>query len=292
MACCARGLTVTLLIRSGYPLSLQVDETAGRMIQAALVAHGLDVRVDIEVTAFEGNGRVQRARLSDGSVAECDIVVIGKGVLPALDFVPREAVDIDLGIRVDAHMQTSATDIYAAGDVAQSIDIARQTGWVNAIWPEAVTQGRLAGLNMAGRPVAYEGSLSRNVIRIFDMDVMTAGLLTLPEDDGYHAASARQPKDRHLPQTGLQRRRPGGHDPDQRHRARRAVGVPDPKPDPHRPGTRCHARSQVQFPQTDDQPPVRTDETVKSLRSPQRLRERKEKIPKIFVFLYDLATLR
>jgi NAD(P)H-nitrite reductase large subunit len=184
-----RGLSVTMLIRSGYPLSLQVDEAAGRMIEATLAAHGLEVRVDTAVTAFEGSGRVQRARLSDGSVIACDIVVIGKGVLPALDFVPRDRVDVDLGIRVDAHLQTSCPGVYAAGDAAQYVDIARQTGWVNAIWPEAVTQGRLAGMNMAGRPVAYEGSLSRNVIRIFDLDVMTAGLLDPPENGGYRTAA-------------------------------------------------------------------------------------------------------
>ncbi len=189
-----RGLPVTLLIRSGHPLSMQVDETAGRMIQATLAAHGLDVRVGTAVSAFEGRGRVERARLSDGGAVPCDIVVIGKGVLPALGFVPREFIDVDLGIRVDAHMRTSAPDIYAAGDVAQSVDIARQTGWVNAIWPEAAAQGRLAGWNMAGRPVAYEGSLSRNVIRIFDLDVMTAGLIAPPAGDGYHTASEADPR--------------------------------------------------------------------------------------------------
>jgi NADPH-dependent 2,4-dienoyl-CoA reductase/sulfur reductase-like enzyme len=56
--------------------------------------------------------------------------------------------------------------IFAAGDVAESVDIARKTRWVNAIWPEAVTQGCIAGTNMTGRQVSYKGSLSRNVLRI------------------------------------------------------------------------------------------------------------------------------
>ena len=114
--------------------------------------------------------------------------------MPALDFVPRDRIDIDLGIRVDAHMQSSATGIYAAGDAAECIDIARRTGWVNAIWPEAVAQGRLAGMNMAGRPVAYDGSLSRNVIRIFDLDVMTAGLPEPPAEEGYRAVWEFNPR--------------------------------------------------------------------------------------------------
>lgn len=180
-----RGLAVTMLIRSGYPLSMQVDEDAGLMIRGELVRHGLDVRVDIEAIAFEGNGRVRAAHLSDGSRLPCDIVVIGKGVLPALAFVPRDRIRTDLGIVVDGRMETSADGIFAAGDVAEYIDIARSTPWVNAIWPEAVNQGRIAGLNMAGRRVTYPGSLSRNVIRIFDLDIMAGGVVNPPQDALY-----------------------------------------------------------------------------------------------------------
>ena len=185
-----RGIKVTMLITSGYPLSLQVDETAGNMILGELQDHGLDVRVGISVKAFEGDVAVTGARLSDGSSLRCDIVIVGKGVLPALSFVPRDAIAVDLGIVVNGHMQTSAAGIYAAGDVAESIDIARQIRWVNAIWPEAVTQGHIAGMNMTGRPVAYKGSLSRNVLRILDLDVMTVGLVNPPENSGYEIVSA------------------------------------------------------------------------------------------------------
>ncbi|MGB5424610.1 MAG: FAD-dependent oxidoreductase [Desulfobacterales bacterium] len=180
-----RGLAVTMLIRSGYPLSMQVDEDAGLIIRDELVRHGLDVRVDIEAIAFEGNGRVRAAHLSDGSRLSCDIVVIGKGVLPALAFVPRDRIRTDLGIVVDGRMETSVAGIFAAGDVAEYIDIARSTPWVNAIWPEAVNQGRIAGLNMAGRRVIYTGSLSRNVIRIFDLDIMAGGIVNPPPDALY-----------------------------------------------------------------------------------------------------------
>ncbi|MCF8026375.1 MAG: FAD-dependent oxidoreductase, partial [Desulfobacteraceae bacterium] len=62
-----RGISVTMLIRSGYPLSMQVDETAGEMIQKVLQENGLTVRTGVSVEAFEGNGRVSKALLSDGN---------------------------------------------------------------------------------------------------------------------------------------------------------------------------------------------------------------------------------
>ncbi|MFW5640016.1 MAG: NAD(P)/FAD-dependent oxidoreductase, partial [Thermodesulfobacteriota bacterium] len=114
-----RGVKVTLLIKSGYPLSMQADEAAGQMILEGLAQKGLDVRVGIEVVAFEGRDRVDTAHLSDGSTLPCDMVIICKGVLPALDFIPRDRISVDLGLLVDEHLETSIPGIYAAGDAAE-----------------------------------------------------------------------------------------------------------------------------------------------------------------------------
>jgi nitrite reductase (NADH) large subunit len=189
-----RGIKVTMLIRSGYPLSMQVDETAGRMILDELTANGLDVRVGVEAAAFEGNGSVREAHLSDNSSLACELVVIGKGVLPASDFVPRDRIETDLGIVVDDHLQTSFPGIFAAGDVAQAMDVARRRTWVNAVWPVAVEQGRIAGANMAGRPVSFGGSIGRNVMRIFGLDVLTGGIVNPTEDDGCRVLSRFDPR--------------------------------------------------------------------------------------------------
>jgi NAD(P)H-nitrite reductase large subunit len=184
-----RGLKVTMLITSGYPLSLQVDEVAGRIIMNELLAHGLTVKVGVSVTGFEGNGQVARAVLDNGEPLPCDLVIIGKGVRPSLDFIPRDRIEVDLGIVVDDFLQSSVPGIYAAGDAAESIDIARQVRWVNAIWPEAAAQGRVAGQNMAGRRVRYPGSLSRNVMRVYDLDVMTVGYANPGKDEGLRLVS-------------------------------------------------------------------------------------------------------
>ncbi|HSO19157.1 MAG TPA: FAD-dependent oxidoreductase, partial [Desulfosarcina sp.] len=140
-----RGLKVTMLISSGYPLSLQVDATAGRMILDELIRHGLTVKVGVSVRAFEGNGSVRAAVTDDGATLPCDLVIIGKGVLPACRFIPKDRIDVDLGVRVDEYLQTSQPGIYAAGDVAEMKDVSRDCFWVNALWPEAAAQGRAAG---------------------------------------------------------------------------------------------------------------------------------------------------
>jgi len=178
-----RGIDVTMLIRSEYPLSMQVDEKAGMMILDELVRHGLKVKTGVESTDFEGKKKVKRAYLSDGTNVSCDMVIIGKGVIPALSFIPRDKIKTDSGIMVNSYMETNISGIFAAGDVAETYDIVRKNPRVNAIFPEAVSQGRIAGINMAGKKMAYKGSLGRNVIRIFDMDVMSGGIVNPPVND-------------------------------------------------------------------------------------------------------------
>ena len=191
-----RGIGVTMLIRSGHPLSMQLDPTAGRMVLEELIARGLDVRVDVEATAFDGNGRVMEAQLSDGSRESCDLVVIGKGVSPATSFVPTDRINVDVGILVNECLQTSEPDVFAAGDVAEALDVVRREPWVNAIWPVAVEQGRIAGLNMAGRRVVYSGSMGRNVLRVFDLDVLTGGLINPPNGENCRVLEHHDPRRR------------------------------------------------------------------------------------------------
>lgn len=191
-----RGLQVTMVEILGFPLPLHVDERAGNLILDELVTHGLDVRLGTEVVSFNGTSQLKAASLSDGTEIPCDMAIVGIGVLPALSFVPHDMIQVDLGILVNNYMQTNIPEIYAAGDVAELVDIARNTPWVNAVWPEAVNQGRIAGMNMAGRAVAYPGSLSRNIMRIFNLDIMVGGLVNPPPDRSYDVITSVDKRDK------------------------------------------------------------------------------------------------
>lgn len=173
-----QGLQVSMFIRSQYPLSQQVDPFTGSLVRDKLVQNGLMVHVGLEVTKFLGKqGVLCGAELSDGSKVNCDLVVIGKGVSSATGFLQGSGIQTEQGVLVTEYLQTSAKDIYAAGDVVEHLDLARGSRGVNAIWPEAAEQGRIAGLNMAGHRLRYPGTLSRNVLRIFDLDVLSCGLV-------------------------------------------------------------------------------------------------------------------
>ena len=85
---------------------------------------------------------------------------------------------------VDDTLKTSNDGIYAAGDAAESFDIFEEKTEVNAIWPAAVRQGKIAGLNMRGRKDIYEGSCGMNSIEFFGMSVISFGIVR-PKEKGF-----------------------------------------------------------------------------------------------------------
>ena len=81
-------------------------------------------------------------------------------------------------------MQTSNIDIFTAGDTAESSDIVLEETSINAIWPTACEQGRIAGLNMTGDKVSYDGTIAMNSIEFFGLPVISIGI-TKPKKDIY-----------------------------------------------------------------------------------------------------------
>ena len=95
---------------------------------------------------------------------EADLVVIATGVRPNTDLLAGSGIEVGNGIVVDARQQTSAPDVYAAGDVCEGMDWNTGQRAINAIQPAAVETARIAALNMAGTPATYPGSLAMNVL--------------------------------------------------------------------------------------------------------------------------------
>lgn len=163
-----RGMEVTLLEQLGQVLPTVFDEEAASLVQKRIESLGITTLLGEKALQFEGNGQVKRVITQSGEI-ECDMVIIAVGIKPAIELAQGAGIEIGSlgGIKVNPEMMTSISDIYAAGDVVESYDITRDSSWINAIWPCAVEQGRIAGLNMAGKRVLYEGSFRRNSIGNF-----------------------------------------------------------------------------------------------------------------------------
>jgi NAD(P)H-nitrite reductase large subunit len=139
--------------------------------------HGVKVFTSTKVEAIShapaGGLAVE---LSYGSSIPAKLVVLAVGVKSNIGFLAGSGIEAGYGIRVDEFMQTTAPDVYAAGDCCEAIDLSTGKPDMLAIQPVAVEHGRLAGRNMAGIPTPHRGSLNMNVLDTMGLISSSFGL--------------------------------------------------------------------------------------------------------------------
>jgi NADPH-dependent 2,4-dienoyl-CoA reductase/sulfur reductase-like enzyme len=116
--CRGRGLEVTLLEALSVPLERALGPLIGGVMADVHRDHGVDVRLGVGVDALEGDDRVEAVRLVDGTVIEAEVVVVGVGVAPNVDWLAGSGLDVDDGVVCDETL-LAAPGIVAAGDIAR-----------------------------------------------------------------------------------------------------------------------------------------------------------------------------
>ena len=116
--CRLRGLEVTVLEALPAPLVRGLGPVLGMACGELHRDHGVDLRLGVGVAGFEGDGRVERVRLDDGTAVDADLVVVGVGVAPATDWLATSGLTLDNGVVCDETL-LAAPGVVAAGDVAR-----------------------------------------------------------------------------------------------------------------------------------------------------------------------------
>ncbi|GAB7022913.1 NAD(P)/FAD-dependent oxidoreductase [Salidesulfovibrio brasiliensis] len=170
-----KGVDVTVIVRSRL-MRTYFDETSGELITRHLEKNGMRFLQGAVTEAIvrDGGGGVKGVKTDKGFV-EADIVVVAAGVAPNMSLAAEAGITTGEGIRVDDFMRTSEETVYAAGDVAEARDLLTGEYTVRPIWPNAYTQGRYAGMNMAGANQPYSGGLSMNSITYYGLPTVSVG---------------------------------------------------------------------------------------------------------------------
>jgi NAD(P)H-nitrite reductase large subunit/Fe-S-cluster-containing hydrogenase component 2 len=171
----ARGLTVTVVVTSPHLLSQMVDAEAGRRIADLFMRHGLNVRAGRDAVEIVGDGRVEGVRLDDGELIGADLVIVGKGIKPNVEWLRGSGVCVGRGIVVDLSGRTNVPGIFAAGDCAEAIDSLTGRSAVSGIWPVAYEMGRAAGSAAVGVERPSAGALRMNASRFFGEPIISIG---------------------------------------------------------------------------------------------------------------------
>ncbi|WOF44659.1 FAD-dependent oxidoreductase [Sphingopyxis indica] len=112
------GKKVVLLEALDRVLARVAGEDLSRFYEKEHREHGVDVRLGVSVEAIKGSDHVTGVQLADGEVIPADLVIVGIGIVPAVEPLIAAGAEGGNGVLVDAYCKTSLPDIYAIGDCA------------------------------------------------------------------------------------------------------------------------------------------------------------------------------
>ena len=158
-----RGVDLCVVEMGDRMVPRMMGPTAGGMIRDWCQSKGVRVFTGTKVESIEGQSPL-RARLSNGSHIDCDLLISATGVRPNIGFLENTDIKCLLGVLTDEHLQTSVAGVYAAGDCAEAFDKVSGKTIVSAIQPNAAEQARVAALNMVGRRAELRGVTQINVL--------------------------------------------------------------------------------------------------------------------------------
>jgi nitrite reductase (NADH) large subunit len=163
------GKAITVVEFFPRLLPRQLDVKGAGMLQVIMEGMGFKFRLGATTHAIDGKDSVRTVSLEGGEALQAGMVIVSAGVRPEISLAKAMGVACDKGVKVNEYMRTNLPNIYAAGDVAEF------KGVSYGIWPAAMEQGKIAGINMAGGENAYNGTTMANTLKVVGIDLASAG---------------------------------------------------------------------------------------------------------------------
>jgi len=157
----------------------RLDRTASLLMQDHLEEKGVQLFLGVRPVEIQSFGRSQKALvLADGRTLVADMIIVATGSKPNTGMIE----DGGRAIVVDDTLRSDYEDVYAAGDAAETYNCLTGGRKAFGLWTAAVDQGRIAGLNMAGRASVYRGGFDMNATHVLGVPIITFGHPVSPAD--------------------------------------------------------------------------------------------------------------
>ena len=174
-----RGMNVTLIVKSPEVLSKLMEPDDTVLIRNALNKAGLKLVTGSSVTRIlSDSSGVIGVLLDSGREIPCQMVCIGKGIRANVEFLDKSGILVNQGVVVDKFTRSNIQNVFAAGDVAVTLDPIAGERIVTGLWTNAAEMGSCAGRNMAGQPGIYSGTFGiLNAAQVADEPFVSMGIV-------------------------------------------------------------------------------------------------------------------
>ncbi|RQD78284.1 MAG: NAD(P)/FAD-dependent oxidoreductase [Candidatus Syntrophonatronum acetioxidans] len=182
----SRGQKVSLLLTEPRLLYHALDERGSKLIEKMLINPDLEIYNEdriIEVIHNPFDFKMVGVGLNSGQEVRCHFMVMDLGVEPNTQILRGAGVEPGRGIKVNEKMESVFPHVYAAGDVTESWNMVREAYTQTPNWSNASSQGRVAGINMAGGEEYHPGTLDIYTGEL-GLPYVSVGLVN-PRQEGY-----------------------------------------------------------------------------------------------------------
>ena len=176
------GKSVIVLEAQDRVLARVSAEPLSRFLEDEHRRRGVDIRLGVQVDCILGDTAVSGVRLHDGSVVACEMVLVGIGILPAIDILASAGAEVGNGVVVDERCLTSLPDVYAIGDCALHPNRFSNVGPVRLESVQnASDQASVVAKSILGQDVTYQ-AMPWFWSNQYDLKLQTVGLAAGHDD--------------------------------------------------------------------------------------------------------------
>lgn len=199
-----KGMDVTVIHRSELPMNT-VEPEIQKIVRDELDRHGVRFIGNASVHSLEAEDQHVTAVVTSSGRLESDMVLVATG------FEPNSSLARDAkircgprgGILVDSRMRTNVEHVYAAGACTEIKNLISNRHVFHPLAQTANQMGRVAAVNMAGGMAELPGIVAATAVKVFDLEVASAGCtLAQAREAGFDASAeiiTARSRGRHYP---------------------------------------------------------------------------------------------
>ncbi|MBP1911090.1 NADH oxidase (H2O2-forming) [Thermococcus stetteri] len=168
------GMEVLVVELMDRLMPTMLDKDTAKLVQAEMEKHGISFRFGVGVSEIIGSP-VEAVKIGDEEVP-ADMVLVATGVRANTELARQAGLEVNRGIVVNEHLQTSDPDIYAIGDCAEVIDAVTGKRTLSQLGTSAVRMAKVAAEHIAGKDVSFRPVFNTAITELFDLEIGTFGI--------------------------------------------------------------------------------------------------------------------